>query len=79
MYFKTVRTISRRLEDAEIVLDGDFALTIICVLPMPPSAVGQRPADLVLDETNGITIEIRRWHKADEVEVPDASRGLAVA
>lgn len=78
MYFKTVRMISRRLEDAEIVLDGDFVLTILGVLPMPPSAVGQRPADLILDETNGIIIEIRRWYKTAEIDVPDVSKGLAV-
>jgi len=38
---------------------------------MPPSAVGQRPADLILDETNGVIIEIRRWYKTAEVDVPD--------
>tara|TARA_R110002110_G_scaffold16569_27_gene71706 strand:- start:445 stop:663 length:219 start_codon:yes stop_codon:yes gene_type:complete len=71
--------ISRKLENAELILEGDFVLTLLGVLPLPPSTVGQKPIDLILDETGGVVIEIRRWYKADEVGIPDVSGGLAVA
>jgi hypothetical protein len=83
MYFRVVRTLSRRIESSELIMTGDFVLTILGVLPLPPSTIGQRPTDIFEDETGldrkrGALMEIRRWYKTDEVSVSEAS-GLTVS
>jgi len=84
MYFRAVRILSRRLEDIELILAGDFVLTMLGVLPVPPSTTGKRPVDISKDETGewrtkGPLMEIRRWYKTDEVSVPDTSGDFALA